>query len=75
MFKNFKKVNSKATEPLIFKWPNGQLINSTYWNMYQPNNNGGNSTFIGEGCVVILPGQRLNDVPCSVTRKLICQEY
>lgn len=67
------KVYSKSTIPKVFRWPNGQLIDPTFWEAGKPDNSGGNDTYIVEDCVNVQTGGKLNDVACTVNRKFICQ--
>lgn len=54
----------------MFTWEDGSSIN--YWESNEPNNSGGNSTFVKEGCVGLFPNG-LDDDDCAYYHNIFCQ--
>ena len=68
---HFLKVNSRSTVINQFYWPDGSPVQ--YWGSSQPDNTGGNSTYIAEGCAS-MTWTWINDKNCAGTMKFICQD-
>ncbi|XP_029465327.1 mannose-binding protein-like [Rhinatrema bivittatum] len=52
----------------MFKYVTGEKLAFSNWNLGEPNNSKD-----GEDCVEILNNGKWNDIPCSLTRLIICQ--
>lgn len=67
------KLGSNTTIPTVFYWLDGSPINSTYWHSDEPNNFGGNATYVTEGCVLMNTDGLLNDSKCRNNQTFICE--
>ena len=70
-------MNGSTTVPKKFYLPSGHLVNPAYWYTNEPNNFGGNDTYVKEGCLdMSLYGYfKLNDEECGFTRDVYCEYF
>ena len=68
-------MDSTATVPLLFYWPNGNPVNPAFWGPAEPDNYGGTPTYLGQGCVTMSSGfaYKLDDEACLMQRDLYCE--
>lgn len=71
---NFYKVGSTTSVPKYFYWANynAMPISPSNWGDGEPDNYGGNDTFLVEGCVAIYANGFLNDLLCSNQLSFFC---
>lgn len=65
-------LNSRTETPLIFIWPNNQIISKSFFDGSNPDNNNGK-----EFCIEFLKFDKLklNDNDCSFKNNLICEYH
>lgn len=69
-----QKVFSTSSIPKVFKWPNGDLIDSTLWLDDKPDNYLGDDNFNNENCVQMFYEPKLDDLPCDILGNVACEE-
>lgn len=47
---------------------------SVWWCSGEPNNSGGNSNFVSEGCIQMVGGPCFNDISCNNAYPFVCEK-